>query len=713
MTDFELSGSFEGGAAQNIYGSMSQLGDVSGPGWVSVTPPFARVEHAVRGRDKMLDQLEKFTGLVVLSGAGGFGKTTVALALAARMKSVRKVWWVDATTSDNLVAGMREVALSAGAPRDDVSAAWRGEMSAPDLLWRKLDQSPPWLLVIDNADEPSLLKDWIRVPERGLLLVTSRESRNSVWGRRARVVPVPVLSQMDGGAVLHELAPEGGTRAEAETLAAQLGGLPLALLAAGNLLKLTRDTPELPGVDEPKTFVDLMDQIAAVTVDEQVARTWELSLDALERRGFAVARPLLRLLSFMAPQLVPTMMLDAAIMSRFEMFSEVTPQDVAQALRELIGVGLVTHEPVQNIDCVTMHPLVGDATRHHVDAVQDVLVFSMLYLELVRAGIISLGVLALTHLPRMVLLLRHSNQALDIIGPNIQEILDILVSAVRSNPTGIVDGEQVADSLRLLSQYFGELGQLLDGLSDRLFLLDSETLGPEDPVYLSGSGELLLAPGAAQDGEVRRRGSYEKKLARLDAEEPVTQRTRFNRAFHLKKLGRVAEAETEYRAILATQGDDVSESADLQSSAHLSLAYILLERGDRTGAEAELRAVLAEDTSVLDARFPGRVQHVEHVLACLAWLRGDTAEAEADFRRIFADCSAKLGPEHTHTQRAHHFMAYVTWQRGDLTTAETEFRRLVADCRRVLGERNPRTVAASKGLAAVVEERRAASSSDL
>jgi hypothetical protein len=69
----------------------------------------------------------------VLHGAGGFGKTAIALSLAHRVLRSAHVWWMDATDRTSLANDLREVALRAGTPPRLVRQAWRGTTSAPEF----------------------------------------------------------------------------------------------------------------------------------------------------------------------------------------------------------------------------------------------------------------------------------------------------------------------------------------------------------------------------------------------------------------------------------------------------------------------------------------------------------------------------------------------------------------------------------------------------
>jgi hypothetical protein len=132
--------------------------DAPGPGLSSVVVP-ARVEHQVRGRATLVADVTRSVGsdaghVVLLHAGGGYGKTTVAVEVAHVVRDERTVWWVDATTRSMLIKGLRDVALEAGAAVEVVRAAWVGDGSAPDVLWRALEgMAQRWLLVIDNVDD--------------------------------------------------------------------------------------------------------------------------------------------------------------------------------------------------------------------------------------------------------------------------------------------------------------------------------------------------------------------------------------------------------------------------------------------------------------------------------------------------------------------------------------------------------------------------------
>ena len=67
-------------------------------------------------------------------------------------------WWVSAADRASLTGGLVTVARQIGASSADIEAIEGDAGDAPDRLWTLLDQvRRPWLLVLDNADDPSVL----------------------------------------------------------------------------------------------------------------------------------------------------------------------------------------------------------------------------------------------------------------------------------------------------------------------------------------------------------------------------------------------------------------------------------------------------------------------------------------------------------------------------------------------------------------------------
>lgn len=325
----------------------------SGPDSVRY-PAFGLPPVALRDREELMDRLRGALGadardqVYVLHGMGGCGKTTVAYALFehATTEVDRVGLWVNASDRATLRGGMLAVAADRGASEGELQAARRGLRAAADLVWERLDQSDrPWLLVLDNADDPAILQDgWLRTSPRGTVLVSTRQSAPH-WWPYAELHHVGVLPREAAAQVLCDLAPDAGTSEEAAEIAERLGRLPLALTLAGGFLSHQMIEPwtmeqygsRLAGHEQ----VNLIDQGAASLPGpgdgsrQLVSRTWQLSLDALADQGRPESAALLRLLACYGSDPLPLSLLSGA-----DVAGALPPERAEVALRGLLDHSL-------------------------------------------------------------------------------------------------------------------------------------------------------------------------------------------------------------------------------------------------------------------------------------------------------------------------------------------------------------------------------------
>ena len=219
---------------------------------VSIAPPVGQRDESLplRGREVLLAELANLGGprARVLHGLGGCGKTRLALeaAFQAQQRGT-EVWWISAADPGTLVAGMRALGRRLG-----VTDAELQHGDAADLIWQCLaSRRKPWLLVIDNADDPQVLagagtcvaegRGWLRpvAGKVGMALVTSRDGSPTSWGSWPGRYRLQMLATDPAAIVLADHSgrhPGLGSEDDARVLAARLGGLPLALKIAGSYL---------------------------------------------------------------------------------------------------------------------------------------------------------------------------------------------------------------------------------------------------------------------------------------------------------------------------------------------------------------------------------------------------------------------------------------------------------------------------------------------
>ena len=139
------------------------------PGALPVAPPVGRLPSNIRGRDAIMAELHRSlmrrmphgSGWV-LTGMGGLGKSSVALAIADdALARGWRVWWITATDTASLTGGMLEVLAQLGAPESVTRPVQEGAPTAPDRAWEFISRARAarkrWLIIFDDADNPSVL----------------------------------------------------------------------------------------------------------------------------------------------------------------------------------------------------------------------------------------------------------------------------------------------------------------------------------------------------------------------------------------------------------------------------------------------------------------------------------------------------------------------------------------------------------------------------
>lgn len=336
-------------------------------------PAVGRAPVVLRDRADVLERLRASVveggdgQAFVLHGMGGCGKTAVACAFFQFATEVggRVGLWVNASDRASLRSGMLAVAADRGATDGELLAARNGLRPGADVVWEHLDRSAePWLLVLDNADDPEILRDgsWLRTSPRGIVVVTTRRAA-ARWWPGADLQHIGVLPREDAARVLCDLAPQSGTFKQAAKIADRLGRLPLALTLAGGFLSHQVLDPWTMDAYrrhlEEGEPVELIDQGADLLSDVDprhlVGRTWQLTLDAFEARGLPEAVTLLRLLARFAPEPLPL-----SLLNRPEISGVLPRARTETALRALLDQSLTELVSV-GVRCVQSHGVLLDS----------------------------------------------------------------------------------------------------------------------------------------------------------------------------------------------------------------------------------------------------------------------------------------------------------------------------------------------------------------
>jgi len=703
--------------------------------------PAPVLDVEVRGRGQMIEQL---TGLAlappgqvqVLSGLGGSGKSTIARAVAAWMAAEgRRVWWVSAADPVSAAQLLLGLAGELGESRSQVEEALAGRVNPSDVLWQHLEAVRDWVLVLDNADDPAALKagdrpavsgaGWLRSTRAGLVLVTSRVGDPQAWGPVADVLQLEPLDDADGAQVLLDLAPAAGDRAAAQSLAGQLGGLPLALHQAGSYLSSPFAAEATFALYQQALSVRFAELMGRGSEDRaKVIATWELSLEALAAQGKGQARPLLRVLSCLASSVaVPPLLLDREVLAR--MCGGMA--EVEEGLSGLLSVGLISIPQALSTGeapGVRVHPLVAQTMRYQAgDALAGSLTVAV---ELLAAAVSHLkyddpGHAAdwLTLVPHLRTLLLSDLQlaaaaetslaesavqisAALLWGGSYLASLDLAEAAVGREHGLAEDQEVILRLRRRVASAWQFLGRDRDAEAEYRQVLDARLrlLGPDHPDTLTTRHDLatvLYKQGKLAEAETEARQALDARLRVLGPDAPTTLSTRYEIGRLLAAQGKQAEAETEFRQVLDAElrvlgPDHLSTLATRYEIARLLAAQDMLaeaESGFRQVLDAELRVLGPDHPSTLATRYE---------IARLLAAQGMLAEAETEFRQVLDANERVLGPDHPHTLATRYEIARLLATQGMRAEAEAELRQVLDASQRALGPDHPNTLITAEAL---------------
>jgi tetratricopeptide (TPR) repeat protein len=617
-------------------------------------PTGGRVPVVLRDRAEVMERLEASVAegrggeLYVLHGMGGCGKTAVACAFfefAVRERN-RVGLWVNASSRASLRGGMLAVAADRGAGDGELLAARNGLRPAADLVWGHLDHSSAsWLLVLDNADDPEILREggWLRTSPKGTVVVTTRRAA-ARWWPGAELQHIGVLPRDAAAQVLCDLAPESGTADQAAQIADRLGRLPLALTLAGGFLSHQVIDPWTMDLyrrrlDEGEP-IELIDQGADVLTDEGprhlVGQTWQLTLDAFEARGLPEAVALLRLLARFAPEPLPL-----SLLNRQEI-SGVLPRARSEtALRALLDQSLAEVVDV-GVRCAQCH------------------------------GVLLDSVAAAT--PATVL-------------PALEETaVRLLDAAVPRIPDAGPDDVGV----RLLAPH---ALALLRRTTDPLSMADGLAVAVRLCVALHRTGEYLSAWETA-------RTAADLAEAVLGPEHRLVLATRSRAGRALFRLGRYDDAERLLRDVRSTQERLFgSRDPDTLDSGH-GLQLVLTNLGRREEAVSLLRSTIEGRQATLGPAHPLTLRSRSGLLAMLS---ADELAAETNraLLSLPTECVRHLGPEHTVTLGARHNHARAMYVLGRFDAADAEIRLVAGAYQRRFGPHYPIALSARQLLAQI------------
>ena len=298
---------------------------------------LAEPPSLLAGREDLLAELHRRLAggddsgprTVVLSGLGGVGKTSAALAYAHHhLAEVGVAWQFAAQDPAVLEAEYAELAAQLGA-RDsadnrDPVASVHGTLAA---------FAQQWLLIFDNAPDRATVERFLPPAGPGQVLVTSRDPN---WPP-GQLLAVPVLDTEAAAGFLTDRTGDQDKQAASE-LAAELGGLPLALEQAGAYIQASGDSMTGYLASFVQRRPEMLSRGEAEGYPGTVATTWRLAFEDLQQAAPG-AVGLLRLLAYCAPEAIPLRLLLQPRPDLAEQLGEQVAPVLAPLLEDRLAAG--------------------------------------------------------------------------------------------------------------------------------------------------------------------------------------------------------------------------------------------------------------------------------------------------------------------------------------------------------------------------------------
>jgi tetratricopeptide (TPR) repeat protein len=613
--------------------------------------PFQR-NPAFTGRDQVLaDLVARLAGsgtaavTQVLQGAGGVGKTTLAVEYAYRQRaSFEVVWWARAEKPATLVGDYADLAAALGLEQ----GAEADQQLVAQVVRRWLEDHDRWLLVLDNAYGPDMATG-LRVPLarlgdllprviHGQVLVTSRDAS---WEQQTALIELEVFSPAEATVFL--LARSGSTDEQTATQIAELlGWLPLGLEQAGAYVRETRI-----GL---RAYLDLLQRFPALTLAkgrprdrdpaDTVATTWQVSLAQVRPTPGAVE--VLEVCAFLASDEIPRDLLSRQPDPPPEELAELTgdPFALEEAIAALHRYGLAKATE----QALTVHRLLQQVIRDSLDpatrAARIETAVQLLRQELPFGGYADPGLW-----PVCARLLPHALTAAE------------HAERLKVAPLGTAYVlESAADYLQGRARYTEA-----HALRERALAILEARLGPDHPVTTDSLNNLAIV--LADEGDLdRARTLLERALhireARLGKDHPTTADSLNNLATVLRDQGDLDRARTLHERALAIFKTRLGEDHPTTAWSLNNLAFVLADQGDLDRARTLHERALAIFKTRLGEDHPATAESLTN-LAIVLGDQGDLDRARTLLERALHIREARLGKDHPETMRSQKRLAVV------------------------------------------------------
>jgi tetratricopeptide (TPR) repeat protein len=668
-----------------------------------------------------------------LSGLGGIGKTQTAVEYAYRYRDeYRAVFWVRADSRETLIADYGAIARLLSLPGESA----QDHMLIVATVKRWLEQHEGWLLILDNADELSLLADFLPAGGHGHLLLTTRAQAT---GKLAETLSVEKMELPEGIQLLLRraklLAPQepldnvpAAVRKTAQQLVSELDGLPLALDQAGAYIEDTGTSLSEYLELYRRYHLALLQQQSSMASDypHTVASTWALSFEQVEQANPAAA-DLLRLCAYLHPDAIPEEILTEGAAELGAVLSPVAadPLLLNRAIQVLRRYSLVkrdaeakslnTHRLVQIVLKERMNePSQRAWAERSVRAVncafpeEEYASSSWEWERCERCLPHALLCAQWTRqygftFPEAARLLHGTGLYLRARGQWIQA--EPLLEGALSLREQVLGAEhpETARTLSALAVLYLELCkyQQAERLLEPALVRFERALGKEHPVIamtLVWLADVYQSEGKYAQAEPLLERALVIGERTLGPEHPEVTDILNGLARLYQYQGKYAQAEPLYQRALAIREHVLGSEHSLVAHILYNLARVYMDQGKYAQAEPLLQRAL---TITEQVQGPERTETATALLALgrLYTRQGKYAEAQSLLQRALTLNERLLGAENDYTIQNLLFLAQLAQATGQETQAESHYQQALARFERALGPEHPFVAETLTGLA--------------
>lgn len=663
--------------------------DILDPGSL---PPSSRIilrsNHLFTGRQRELRRLlaifQTHT-LAAIVGLGGVGKTQLAVEFAHRYGRffAGGVFFLSCGDPSNIESeiaacgGLDGLGLHVNFQKRPLSEQVRLVKSA----WR---EPIPRLLVFDNLENPSLLKELLPTSGGCRILITSRRS---AWPITLGInqVELEPLMRTDSAQFLCRFVPQLELEL-AEHIAKALGDLPLALDVAGRYMRTYQRSipPEeylAQILGEPvlkhESLRGYKETLSPTDHGLHVGRTFSISYDKLDINEpiDALALNVLSATARLAPgEPMPLNLLE--VVTEEALPREAPIKALEDSLGRLSEIGLIKDDG----QSIHLHRLVAAFVRNQPHGVLDVENAVQRKLQQLNK---SRSIDPLTSwLPHLKHVVRQSQKRADVQAAktafcfgeflhwrgNLKEALDYLLWALQIQEALLGEvSTDTAATLKALGIIYSKLNKLQTARTyhERALVIRHELLGPNDKKTLhvmNNIGVLLLRSGELSKAKTLLDDVHEIKLRRFGDSERTVAISFGNLGLVAHISGALEKAQEYYKRSLAIKEKVFGLGHSSTATTILRLGVLHYKMGELASARDYLDQSVTLFGQVWGEKHPAIAGEYKS-LGLLFQANKDIKSAEICFDYAIKLATSILGSEHEETQELTELYEEILMQR--------------------------------------------------